>query len=119
MEQSHAPRCATGKTAIALDTIINQREGFRSGKDPVFCIYVACGQKGSTVAQVVKTLEDNPGGWYCYTAMDFNGEHVLLGYCAGIRGEKENGLQTTKVARLKLDDLYVGLDSAPTLKEKF
>jgi len=68
---------------------------------------------------VVKTLEDNPGGWYCYTAMDFTGEHVLLGYCAGIRGEKENGLQTTKVTRLKLEDLYVGLDSAPTLKEKF
>ena len=68
---------------------------------------------------VVKTLEDNPGGWYCYTAMAFTDEHVLLGYCAGIRGEKENGLQTTKVTRLKLDDLYVGLDTAPTLKEKF
>jgi F-type H+-transporting ATPase subunit alpha len=42
----------TGKTAIAIDTIINQR-----GKD-VFCIYVAIGQKGSTVAQVVKNLQE-------------------------------------------------------------
>jgi len=42
----------TGKTAVAIDTIINQR-----GKD-VFCIYVAIGQKGSTVAQVVKSLQD-------------------------------------------------------------
>jgi len=48
----------TGKTAVALDTIINQREGFLKGT-PVFCIYVACGQKASTVAQIVKTLEQN------------------------------------------------------------
>ena len=49
---------ATGKTAIALDTILNQKQGFETGKDPVYCIYVACGQKASTVAQVVKILED-------------------------------------------------------------
>lgn len=48
----------TGKTAIALDTIINQREFFEAGK-PVYCIYVACGQKNSTVAQVAKTLADH------------------------------------------------------------
>jgi F-type H+/Na+-transporting ATPase subunit alpha len=48
----------TGKTAVALDTIINQKGG------DVFCIYVAIGQKRSTVAQVVKTLED-------YGAMDY------------------------------------------------
>ncbi len=48
----------TGKTAIALDTIINQREFFEKG-EPVYCIYVATGQKGSTVANIVKTLEDN------------------------------------------------------------
>ena len=46
----------TGKTAIAIDTIINQRSFYEKG-DPVFCIYVAIGQKGSTVAQIVKTLE--------------------------------------------------------------
>jgi len=47
----------TGKTAIALDTIINQKEFYDRG-EPVYCIYVATGQKGSTVANIVKTLED-------------------------------------------------------------
>ncbi|MDX2068913.1 MAG: F0F1 ATP synthase subunit alpha [Haliscomenobacter sp.] len=47
----------TGKTAIAIDTIINQREFYDRG-EPVFCIYVASGQKASTVANVAKTLED-------------------------------------------------------------
>lgn len=46
----------TGKTAVALDTIINQREFYEKG-EPVFCIYVAIGQKGSTVAQVAASLE--------------------------------------------------------------
>lgn len=46
----------TGKTAVAIDTIINQREGFEKGK-PVYCIYVAIGQKGSTVANIAATLE--------------------------------------------------------------
>ncbi len=47
----------TGKTAIALDTIINQKEFYDRG-EPVFCIYVACGQKASTVANVARTLEE-------------------------------------------------------------
>ena len=47
----------TGKTALAVDTIINQRENYEKGK-PVYCIYVAIGQKGSTVAQIAKTFED-------------------------------------------------------------
>ncbi|HSZ87552.1 MAG TPA: F0F1 ATP synthase subunit alpha [Puia sp.] len=48
----------TGKTAIAVDTIINQKEFYKAGK-PVFCIYVAIGQKASTIAGVMKTLEEN------------------------------------------------------------
>jgi len=48
----------TGKTAIAIDTIINQKEFFEAG-EPVYCIYVASGQKASTVANVAKTLEEN------------------------------------------------------------
>ncbi len=48
----------TGKTAIAVDTIINQKEFYKAGK-PVYCIYVAIGQKASTIAGVMKTLEDN------------------------------------------------------------
>ena len=46
----------TGKTAIAVDTIINQREFFAAGK-PVYCIYVAIGQKASTIAGVMQTLQ--------------------------------------------------------------
>jgi F-type H+-transporting ATPase subunit alpha len=46
----------TGKTAIAIDTIINQRENYETGK-PVYCVYVAIGQKGSTVAGIARTLE--------------------------------------------------------------
>ncbi|MCF0189944.1 MAG: F0F1 ATP synthase subunit alpha [Marinilabiliaceae bacterium] len=46
----------TGKTAIAIDTILNQKSFYDAG-EPVYCIYVAVGQKGSTVAQIVNTLE--------------------------------------------------------------
>ena len=48
----------TGKTSVAIDTIINQKKFYEDGK-PVFCIYVAIGQKGSTVANIQKTLEQN------------------------------------------------------------
>ena len=48
----------TGKTAVCIDTIINQKEFYEAG-EPVFCIYVAIGQKNSTVAQIVRTLEEN------------------------------------------------------------
>lgn len=47
----------TGKTAICIDTIINQKEFYKAGK-PVYCIYVAIGQKASTIAGVMKTLQD-------------------------------------------------------------
>ena len=47
----------TGKSAVCIDTIINQKEFYDAG-NPVYCIYVACGQKASTVAQVLKTLEE-------------------------------------------------------------
>jgi F-type H+-transporting ATPase subunit alpha len=56
----------TGKTAVAIDTIINQKEFYEAGQ-PVFCIYVAIGQKGSTVANIVKTLEEN--GAMAYTVI--------------------------------------------------
>ncbi|NNF35970.1 MAG: F0F1 ATP synthase subunit alpha [Saprospiraceae bacterium] len=56
----------TGKTAIAIDTIINQKEFYDKG-EPVFCIYVASGQKASTVAQVAKSLEE--AGAMAYTVI--------------------------------------------------
>jgi F-type H+-transporting ATPase subunit alpha len=48
----------TGKTAIAVDTIINQRSNYEKGK-PVYCVYVGIGQKGSTVANIARTLEEH------------------------------------------------------------
>ena len=48
----------TGKTTVCIDTILNQKEFFDSG-EPVYCVYVAIGQKASTVAGIAKTLEDN------------------------------------------------------------
>ena len=56
----------TGKTAIAVDTIINQKEFYDKG-EPVYCIYVAVGQKGSTVANIAKTLEEH--GAMAYTVI--------------------------------------------------
>ncbi|MDR1006002.1 MAG: F0F1 ATP synthase subunit alpha [Bacteroidales bacterium] len=54
----------TGKTAIAIDTILNQKEFYDKG-EPVYCIYVACGQKGSTVANIVRVLQQK--GAMAYT----------------------------------------------------
>lgn len=56
----------TGKTTVAIDTIINQKEFYDKG-EPVYCVYVAIGQKGSTVAGIVKTLED--AGAMAYTTI--------------------------------------------------
>jgi F-type H+/Na+-transporting ATPase subunit alpha len=56
----------TGKSAIAIDTIINQREFYEKG-EPVYCIYVAVGQKGSTVANIMTTLEKH--GAMAYTTI--------------------------------------------------
>ena len=64
----------TGKTAIAVDTIINQRANYEAG-DPVYCIYVAIGQKGSTVASIVNTLRAAIGEYFRDT-----GRHALVVY---------------------------------------
>lgn len=56
----------TGKSTVAIDAIINQKEFYDAG-EPVFCIYVAIGQKGSTVANIVQTLED--AGAMAYTVV--------------------------------------------------
>ena len=56
----------TGKTTVCIDTILNQKEFYDAG-EPVFCIYVAIGQKASTVAAIAKTLEDK--GALAYTVI--------------------------------------------------
>ena len=55
--------------------------------------------------QHIKNLEDNPDGWYCYIAMDFVGDNVLLSYCAGSQYQKSH-LNVTDITRLNLDWVY-------------
>ena len=55
--------------------------------------------------QQIKTIESDPAGWFCYTAIEFVGNHVLLGHCAGDR-RINNGLETTQITRLSLDWIY-------------
>jgi len=52
----------------------------------------------------IKTLEDDPHGWYCYTAIHFGSDYVLLGHCAGDR--REGGLNTTQITRFPVEWLY-------------
>jgi len=75
----------TGKTAIALDTIINQRENYERG-EPVYCIYVAIGQKGSTVANIAKTLEVNGAMPYTIIVSATASEPAALQYYAPFAG---------------------------------
>ncbi len=53
----------------------------------------------------IKTIESDPDGWYCYTAIEFMENHVLLGHCAGDR-KGGHGLATTQITRLSLDWIY-------------
>ena len=71
----------TGKTAIAIDTIINQKENFEKG-DPVFCIYVAIGQKASTVANIVNTLKAHGAMPYTIVVSATASETAALQYFA-------------------------------------
>ncbi len=75
----------TGKTAIAIDTIINQKEGYENGK-PVYCIYVAIGQKGSTVAQIAKTLEEHGAMPYTVIVMATASDPAALQFYAPFAG---------------------------------
>lgn len=75
----------TGKTAIAIDTIINQKEFFDRG-EPVYCVYVAIGQKGSTVANVVKALEQNGAMNYTVVVMATASDPAALQFYAPFAG---------------------------------
>ena len=75
----------TGKTAIAIDTIINQRQNFLDGK-PVYCIYVAVGQKGSTVASIVKTLREHGAMDYTVVVAATAADPAALQYYAPFAG---------------------------------
>jgi len=75
----------TGKTAIAIDTIINQRVNYDKG-DPVYCIYVAVGQKGSTVASVVNTLHEKGAMDYTTVVAANASDPAALQYFAPFAG---------------------------------
>ena len=75
----------TGKTAVAIDAIINQRENFEQGK-PVYCIYVAIGQKGSTVANLAATLEKHGAMDYTVIVMATASDPAALQYYAPYAG---------------------------------
>ena len=75
----------TGKTAIAIDTIINQKENYEKG-DPVYCIYVAIGQKASTVANIVNTLKAHGAMPYTIVVSATASETAALQYFAPFAG---------------------------------
>ncbi len=75
----------TGKTSIAIDTIINQRSNFEAG-DPVYCIYVAIGQKGSTVASLVNTLREKGAMDYTVVVSATASDPAAMQYFAPFAG---------------------------------
>lgn len=75
----------TGKTAIAIDTIINQRANYEAGK-PVYCIYVAVGQKGSTVASIVNTLRQHGAMDYTVVVVATASDTAAMQYYAPMAG---------------------------------
>jgi F-type H+/Na+-transporting ATPase subunit alpha len=96
----------TGKTAIAIDTIINQKEFYDKG-EPVYCIYVASGQKSSTVAQVAKTLQENGAMAYTVIVSSSASDPAPLQYYAPFAGAAigEFFRDTGRPALIVYDDL--------------
>ena len=75
----------TGKTAIAVDTIINQKEFYKKG-EPIYCIYVGIGQKGSTIANLVQTLEENGAMDYTIVVSATASDPAAMQYYAPFAG---------------------------------
>lgn len=96
----------TGKTAIAIDTIINQRDAYLAGK-PVYCIYVAIGQKGSTIASIVNTLKEKGAMDYTIVVAATAADPAALQYYAPFAGAAigEYFRDTGRHALVVYDDL--------------
>ena len=96
----------TGKTTIAVDTILNQK-GFYDRGEPVYCIYVAVGQKGSTIANVVQTLEDNGALPYTVVVAATASDTAAMQYYAPFAGAAigEYFRDTGRPALVVYDDL--------------
>ena len=96
----------TGKTTIAIDTILNQKEFYDKG-EPVYCIYVAVGQKGSTIANIVQTLEDNGALPYTVVVAATASDAAAMQYYAPFAGAAigEYFRDTGRPALVVYDDL--------------
>ena len=96
----------TGKTAIAIDTIINQKANYEAG-DPVYCIYVAVGQKGSTVATIVNTLRQHGALDYTIVVSATAADPAAMQYYAPLAGAAigEYFRDTGRHALVVYDDL--------------
>ena len=96
----------TGKTAIAVDTIINQRKNYEAG-EPIYCIYVAVGQKASTVASLVETLRKNGAMDYSIVVVATAADTAALQYLAPFAGAAigEYFRDTGRHALVVYDDL--------------
>jgi F-type H+-transporting ATPase subunit alpha len=96
----------TGKTAIAIDTIINQKQYYDKG-EPVYCVYVAVGQKGSTVANIFQTLEDAGAMAYTVIVMATASDPAAMQFYAPFAGASigEYFRDTGRPALVIYDDL--------------
>ena len=96
----------TGKTAIAIDTILNQRSAYEAGS-PVYCIYVAIGQKGSTIASIVQTLKEKGALDYTIVVAATAADPAALRYYAPFAGAAigEYFRDTGRHALVVYDDL--------------
>lgn len=96
----------TGKTSIAVDTIINQKEFYEKG-EPVYCIYVAVGQKGSTIANIVQNLEDHGAMPYTIVVIATASDAAAMQYYAPFAGAAigEYFRDTGHPALIVFDDL--------------
>ena len=96
----------TGKTAIAIDTILNQRSNYEAG-DPIYCIYVAIGQKGSTVATIVNTLRERGAMDYTVVVAATASDPAAMQYFAPFAGAAigEYFRDTGRHALVVYDDL--------------
>lgn len=93
---------ATGDLLLVWNDHSNVPENLRGKRTPL-CVALSRDEAGTW--ENVRTLEDDPDGWYCYTAIAFVGDDVLLSYCAGDES-RDKGLTETQLTRFPLEWLY-------------
>lgn len=90
----------------------NYEKGRDGGKRTPFSLAIS--KNEGRTWEKIKTVESDPAGWYCYTAIDFTKDHILLAHCAGDT-KTNNGLSTTQITRLSLDWIYKEATADPTV----